>query len=90
MQYLTGQLVVNYRTINRFRVAKYNKRTTQNEKARIPLLEISSFFVVEKYFVPDSPEPRNLKAKLFSSVIIRTKHIHSNHLDATSHLSGIA
>ena len=30
------------------------------------------------------PEPRNSKAKLFSQVIIRTKHIHSNHFHLTS------
>ena len=30
------------------------------------------------------PEPRNSKAKLFSQVIVRTKHIHSNDFDATS------
>ena len=30
------------------------------------------------------PEPRNPKAKLFSQVIIRTKHIHSNDFDAIS------
>ncbi|ETE01274.1 hypothetical protein SPSSI3_02235 [Streptococcus pseudopneumoniae] len=30
------------------------------------------------------PEPRNSKAKLFSQVIVRTKHIHSNNFDATS------
>ncbi len=30
------------------------------------------------------PELRNLKAKLFSQVIVRTKHIHSNDFDATS------
>ena len=30
------------------------------------------------------PEPRNSKAKLFSQVIVRAKHIHSNDFDATS------
>ena len=30
------------------------------------------------------PEPRNSKAKLFSQVVVRTKHIHSNDFDATS------
>ena len=33
---------------------KYNKRMTQNQKARVPQLEISSFFVAENYFVSGS------------------------------------
>ena len=33
---------------------KYNKRTTQIKKARVPQLEISSFFVTEILFVSDS------------------------------------
>ena len=32
---------------------KYNKRMTQNQKARVPQLEISSFFVTENNVVPD-------------------------------------
>ena len=36
------------------------------------------------------PEPRNLKAKLFSQVIIRTKHIHSNNFHLTSDCSIVA
>ncbi|ELU83882.1 hypothetical protein PNI0360_02371, partial [Streptococcus pneumoniae PNI0360] len=36
------------------------------------------------------PEPRNLKAKLFSQVIVRAKHIHSNDFDATSDNSIVA
>ena len=35
-------------------------------------------------------EPRNLKAKLFSQVIIRTKHIHSNNFHLTSNGSIVA
>ncbi|KYB01986.1 hypothetical protein AKI72_02740 [Streptococcus pneumoniae] len=36
------------------------------------------------------PEPRNLKAKLFSQAIVRAKHIHSNDFDATSDGSIVA
>ena len=36
------------------------------------------------------PEPRNLKAKLFNQVIIRTKHIHSNNFHSTSDCSIVA
>ena len=33
---------------------KYNKRRSQNKKARVPQLEISRFFVAENYFVSDT------------------------------------
>ena len=36
------------------------------------------------------PEPRNLKAKLFSQVIVRTKHIHRNDFHLTSDNSIVA
>ena len=36
------------------------------------------------------PEPRNLKAKLFRQVIIRTKHIHGNNFHLTSDCSIIS
>ena len=36
------------------------------------------------------PEPRNSKAKLFSQVIVRTKHIHSNDFHLTANDSIVA
>ena len=36
------------------------------------------------------PEPRNSKAKLFSQVIVRTKHIHSNDFHLTTNSSIVA
>ncbi|VQT94181.1 Uncharacterised protein [Streptococcus pneumoniae] len=42
---------------------------------------VKNDFSIRRLF---QPEPRNLKAKLFSQVIVRAKHIHSNDFDATS------
>ncbi|CIQ65079.1 Uncharacterised protein [Streptococcus pneumoniae] len=48
---------------------------------------IKNDFSIRRLF---QPEPRNLKAKLFSQVIVRAKHIHSNDFDATSDNSIVA